>query len=287
MGRIVVGVDGSRNADRALRWAVDEAELRGTTIELLYAYTMQLRHPLRLHTTHELADDVVDQIVDRNRDALDRVKWIATLVPLLGSSSSSALIEAGDEAELVVVGSRGLGGFAALLLGATSYRTAAHAPCPVAVIRGEGGASGRRHPRRIVVGIDDSRGARRALRWALEEAELHDVPVEIVHAYDVPTPHRLAGPPPDAQADQLQGDAREAAHDVVERALVTVDAAAGIEIQPVVAPGSPAGLLLDRVGPDTLLVVGTRGFGSIGQIVVGSVSHQCLHHADGPMVVVP
>jgi nucleotide-binding universal stress UspA family protein len=91
----------------------------------------------------------------------------------------------------------------------------------------------------------------------------------------------------DAQLQHLRTEAREAAHDVIARALVTVDAPAGLDIRPVVAPASAAGLLLDRAGPDSLLVVGTRGYGAIGSVVVGSVSHQCLHHAHGPMVVVP
>jgi nucleotide-binding universal stress UspA family protein len=279
-------VDDSAHADAALRWAVTEADVRSATLELVHAYVVPVRVPLAT-PSRELAERTVDRIVSRNRSVLDAVKWTATVVPLLGAPYSSALIQAGDEAELVVVGSRGRGGFSALLLGSTSHRTVGHAPCPVAVVRGDPDMTVPGNLRRIVVGVDGSRVARRALRWAVDEAELRAVPLTVVHGYADATFRPHAGLQSDAQIDAVQAAARDAALAVVDHAVRIVDPPARVDIDRVVAVGSPAGALLDHVGTDALLIVGTRGHGAIGRALLGSVSHQCLHHARGTVIVVP
>jgi nucleotide-binding universal stress UspA family protein len=286
MARIVVGVDDSAPADVALCWAVQEAEVRRAAIELVHAYGLQVRAPLT-SSSRELAERTMERIVGRNRSILDTVKWDTTLVPVFGVPYSEALSDAGDEADLVVVGSRGLGGFGALLLGSTSYRTVGHAPCPVAVVRGEPDTSAAGTPHRIVVGLDGSRIARRALRWALDEAELRDVPLTLVHACPGPTDVSQDRVQPDAHADEAHGTIREQALEVIDLALEIVEPSPGIHIDRVAAVGSPASVLLDRATANTLLVVGTRGHGAIGRALVGSVSHQCLHHAQVPVIVVP
>jgi nucleotide-binding universal stress UspA family protein len=283
MAHIVVGVDDSASADVALRWAVQEAGIRLAAIELVHAYGPQVRTPLT-SSSRELAERTMEGIVGRSRGLLDTVKWTTTLVPVFGAPHSKALSDAGDEADLVVVGSRGLGGFAALLLGSTSYRTVGHAPCPVAVVRGEPEASAPGTLQRIVVGLDDSRIARRALRWALDEAELRDVPVTVVRAYADPSWGDLHTDP---QLDEARVTMRAHAFDSIDRALEIVGHPPCIHIDRVAAVGSPASVLLDRVTANTLLVVGTRGHGAIGRALVGSVSHQCLHHSQAPVIVVP
>ena len=273
MDRIVIGVDGSAQSDRALRWAVREAQLHNAAVELIHGYVIQPHRGLVGRT---------------NREALADVKWGATIAPQMGSSFATPLVHAGHEADLVVVGSRGLGGFNELVLGSTSYRTAAHCPAPVAVIRdGQDPTTDRRG---IVVGIDDSRAARRALRWAIDEARRRAVALVIVHAYTPPSYVLLHGAGAIASPDVVEQShrrAREAAAEVVDHALTVVRTPAGVQIERVVGEGSSAGVLLDRAERASLLVVGTRGHGLIGRMALGSVSHQCLHHAVGPMVVVP
>jgi nucleotide-binding universal stress UspA family protein len=84
---------------------------------------------------------------------------------------------------------------------------------------------------------------------------------------------------------------RERAHDegiaLVDEVLEGVDVPNGVAVQRVINAGSPAAVLLSEARPERLLVVGTRGHGALGRMVFGSVSHQCLHHATGPVVVVP
>jgi nucleotide-binding universal stress UspA family protein len=288
MDRIVIGVDGSAQSDRALRWAVREAQLHNAAVELIHGYVIQPHRGLVGRSNREAAERTMSNVVKRNREMLADIKWAVTVAPQMGSSFATPLVHAGQEADLVVVGSRGLGGFGELVLGSTSYRTAAHCPAPVAVIRdGEDPTTDRRE---IVVGVDDSRAARRALRWAMDEARRRAVPLVIVHSYIPPSYVLLHGAGSIASPDvveQSRRRAEQAAAEVAEHALAMVRTPAGVQVERVVAEGSPAGVLLDRAERAALLVVGTRGHGLVGRMALGSVSHQCLHHAAGPVVVVP
>lgn len=286
MARIVVGTDGSAHADRALRWAVREAQLRDAAVELVHGYVVHLHTAMLGRTDREMAAALMDTITERNRSLLDSVEWDANLVPLV-TRPSSALVDAGEDADLIVVGSRGLGGFGELFLGATSFRTAAHASSPVAVIRGGDDSAALDGRRAIVVGVDDSRTGRRALRWALEEAVRRDVGVTAVHAYHVASHPALATVGAPEQLEDLRTTAHDQAVDLIDRILAETDASAAVAVDRVITPGPPAGVLLDAAGADRLLVVGTHGRGALGRVLIGSVSHQCLHHATGPVVVVP
>lgn len=286
MNRIVVGMDGSAHADWALRWAVREADIRAAAIELVHGYVL---HPHALmigRSDRDVANDLMDAIIERNRSLLNSVEWDATLVPLLGGAAT-ALIDVGEDADLIVVGSRGVGGFGGLFLGATSYRTAAHASTPVAVIRDGDDGDTRDGTSALIVGVDDSRGSRRALRWALDEAERRNVGLSVVHGYHEPSHPALATVGTPEHLEQLHTRAYDQAIAVVDDVIDAVDVPTKVEVKRIITAGSPAGVLLDNAGADHLLVVGTRGRGALGRAVFGSVSHQCLHHAVGPMVVVP
>jgi nucleotide-binding universal stress UspA family protein len=285
MTHIVVGVDGSSHAERALRWAVKEAELRGAELEVVHGYVVHPHAGVLVHDRRVPAQATLDGILERNQSLLGRVKWTAALVPLLWSPSDVLAVPAG-RTDLVVVGSRGLGGFGELLLGSTSYRTAAHASTPVAVV--PAGADeqldGRR---RIVVGVDDSAQAGRALRWALAEAEERGVALTAVHAYDPPGHWKLEETVSDDDLRRYRERLREEAVAAVDRALAAVEIPPDVEVERHAVVGAPAAVLLDIAGDDRLLVVGSHGRGGMARAVLGSVSHQCLHHAVGPVVVVP
>jgi nucleotide-binding universal stress UspA family protein len=139
MGPIVVGVDGSPEAAAALRWALDEARLRGTTVEAVRAWMFPMADAI-----HAAAADVlVRDIAQASEEQLDRaVDDVAGLDPgvkierrVVEGPPARVLAEAAVGAELLVVGSRGRGGFAGLLLGSVAQQCVHHAPCPVVVIR--------------------------------------------------------------------------------------------------------------------------------------------------------
>jgi nucleotide-binding universal stress UspA family protein len=134
--------------------------------------------------------------------------------------------------------------------------------------------------RLIVVGVDRSEGARRALAWAVEEAKRHGAVVEAVHALELPvaasTP--LGYAPIDLHEDDLGAELDEV------RAMVN-DVDPDIEVT--LGVGGPAGALIDTAGRADLLVVGTRGRGGFAGLLLGSVSQQVTHHAPCPVVIVP
>jgi nucleotide-binding universal stress UspA family protein len=142
--RIVVGIDGSEGAAAALAWALDEAKLRGASVVALTAWTptevlLASRAVVDAPSLHdqelvghvqESAERVLEHAVssvDPNGVSIERV--------VVQRPAAEALIEAAADADLVVVGTRGLGGFKGLLLGSVSQQVAHHAPCPVVIAR--------------------------------------------------------------------------------------------------------------------------------------------------------
>jgi nucleotide-binding universal stress UspA family protein len=163
----------------------------------------------------------------------------------------------------------------------------------------------------IVVGVDDSSGARKALAWAVAEAKLRGAALQVVHVHKpveestaplyFPSQHAApsmpsgtAGEP--SQADlarmlQTQGVLREAglAHgeELLEKLLAQV-ATDGVDVRPsVVQERHPADVLVEMSSEADLLVVGSRGRGGFSELVLGSVSHASVLHATCPVVVVP
>jgi nucleotide-binding universal stress UspA family protein len=199
------------------------------------------------------------------------------------------LLQVARDADILAIGARGYGGFAGRLLGSVARQCARHADCPVAVVParpttaadvhwGEEGFQGR-----IVVGIDGSPGSRAALTWALREAAAHSARVQVVHAWHPPYVSGLDG----AKALPI-GLPEEAASQILDEALAGVGAhALPVPIARVTACGSAAQTLIRLAEGAELLVVGSRGLGSVASLVVGSVSQQCAHGAPCPVVIVP
>jgi nucleotide-binding universal stress UspA family protein len=139
----------------------------------------------------------------------------------------------------------------------------------------------------VVVGVDGSRGSSEALRWAIAEARLRKAPLRAVHAWvyvqpDVPS---LVGYPYE-YVHSVVDDRRQAAELTLERATSELAEAHDIEIERILAEGPAARVLIEAVGADDLLVVGSRGHGGFTSLLLGSVSQQCAHHAPCPVVIV-
>jgi nucleotide-binding universal stress UspA family protein len=136
-GRIVVGVDGN-GADEALRFALDEAELRGADLEVIHAWADPYTGPRtgvsvpRSDLEHD-ASQILDRSLLRVLDGGDL--HVAIHARLVERGPVEALVDAAEGADLLVVGSRGRGGLASLLLGSVSRQVVHAAPCPVAVVR--------------------------------------------------------------------------------------------------------------------------------------------------------
>lgn len=138
---------------------------------------------------------------------------------------------------------------------------------------------------RIVVGIDGSPGSRAALRWAVEEAGLRQASVEAVRVWTWPIPYVGPGMAGLNPAMLEEGEAAMLAEVIDEVTAAT--GRDGGEIEPVLIEGPAAQRLLDHAKGADLLVVGSRGRGGFTGLLLGSVSQQVVHHASGPVVVVP
>jgi nucleotide-binding universal stress UspA family protein len=133
--RVVVGVDGSDSAQRALSWALDEARRRQAAIEVVHAWTPPLLAVPTLVYDYGPFDEAARSILDAALDKADTNNLPVPVRRTIGTGSGGhVLVEQAKDADLVVVGSRGLGGFKGLLLGSVSHQVTHHSPCPVVMI---------------------------------------------------------------------------------------------------------------------------------------------------------
>jgi nucleotide-binding universal stress UspA family protein len=136
-GRIVVGVDGSEAADRALAFAAKEARMRGVDLEAVHAWSFPALSYTPYGPAPTYSDAEMEEAATATLDhALARVDLtgISVTPRLVMGGSAPALLDAAEGADLLVVGSRGHGGFAGLLLGSTSMHCAHHPPCPLVIV---------------------------------------------------------------------------------------------------------------------------------------------------------
>lgn len=278
--RVIVGVKGTHYPDAALWMAAEEARSRSLPLTVLYAHIVpsQGQGVGHVPAPSEFAQDAqndVDRVVDRITRRYPELEVEGLLV--LGRAHN-ALVEESARANLLVLGSRMRGPTRALLLGSVGAAVAAHARCPVIVVRG---ASER--ITRIVVGTDHSPDGRAAVRFGFDEAQRRDVPLRVVSSWEIPTIGvglywmiRLSVNELQAEAEQKLS--AELAEDRERYPDVTVDT--------VVEQAHPQTALLHQATDGTLLVVGTRGHGGIAGLLLGSVSQALLHHARCPVAVV-
>lgn len=139
MARIVVGIDESPAATAALRWALEEARLRGATVEVVHCWTFPAIGELPgaaltqlLADLERAATETLDRVVDEVAGPEADVKVVRRV---LEGGAGRNLVDTAAGADLLVVGSRGHGGFTGLLLGSVAQQCVHHAPCPVVVVR--------------------------------------------------------------------------------------------------------------------------------------------------------
>jgi nucleotide-binding universal stress UspA family protein len=186
-------------------------------------------------------------------------------------------------ADTLVLGSRGVGALEGMLLGSTSTQVAAHAHCPVVVVRGRHRSQAQ--PPHIVVGFDGSPRSMDAVAYAIAQASLRQLDLTVLHAWDVSL---LEG----TLALNAPFEVWERFED--ERVAMTAEAVAGwaeqypdVQVHPKVVRGRPAEALAKASADADLLVVGSRGHGGFLGLLLGSVSRTVLHLAECPVAVVP
>jgi len=279
MTKIVVGVDGSAGSAEALRWAVAAGERRQEPVVAVMAWGYLDQR----HTTGQaefdpdygepqaqaaLDEALASALGDRAGDVEGKL--------VCGLAADSLLAETGPE-DLLVVGARGLGGFKGLLLGSVSQRCLNNTKGPVAVVRAGAAEDGP-----VVVGVDGSPTAQSALEWAAREARARGVGLTVVHGWSAP----FVGAYPFGASTFDPQLFEESAREVLDGALAALDPA-DLEVEGVLRYGTGGGAVLEMAEGASLVVVGSRGLTGLKGWLLGSVSHQVVHHAPGSVVVVP
>ncbi|UBU11519.1 universal stress protein [Nonomuraea gerenzanensis] len=265
---ILVGVDGSRAGLEAAGWAAREAALRD--VPLLVAHAMP-RWAYETETgrlaevaawMREGGRSVLTAAEERARGDKPKISLRTTFLP---DDPRAALIEAARDAELLVVGSHGLGGVRGMLVGSVAYGVAGHAPCDVVVVRQVSSAG------EIVAGVDGSAASPRVLEFGFAEAALRGARLRVVHARAQQGFEPAAGEGPGTLKETLSG------------LRVRFP---GVAVVEELVHGHPVEVLRQAAAGAELLVVGSHGQGMFAGMVLGSVSHALLHHAPCPLAVV-
>ena len=295
MRPVVVGVDGSDASREAVRWAAAEAARWGRPLRIVSAVGLGDLVSVEEGSTgaavkharaggEALLDDATQLAHEAAGDVLgeDHELEVSTGLHLREAASSALMHEAAD-GDLLVVGPRGQGGVAGLLLGSTAVALAQQAPCPLVVVRGAHHLAAGEAAGRVVVGTDGSSLSAPAVRFAFAEAERRGVGLVAVRAWTRPW---IPGPVPND--DVLDWSGLEAqAHESLTKALEESRSAhPDVDVLEKVV-GDRAGTALLELSPGAeLLVVGSRGRGRLASAVLGSVSHYLLHHAQCPVALV-
>lgn len=284
-GRIVVGMDGSEGAMHAARWGAREARLRGRGLTLAHSVLPNvagggfgLGVPPRL--------DVIDEM--RTAASVELTRIAADLdcadidIHVEVSTPSGLLLVASETATMIILGSRGHGGFRGLLLGSVGSQVTSHAACPVIVMRDES----RDGANEIVVGIDGSDHSVAALDFAFDEASRHGWKLVAIHAWDVPSYDLIIsnqGPLPIPLEHVGDDEVRLAAEVLSGYAENYPD----VEVSEQLVRTSPVQAILDSTTNAALVVLGTRGRNAALGALLGSVSNAVLHKAHVPVAIVP
>ena len=275
MNEFVVGVDGSDHSRTALQWAAAAGEAVGVPVRAVQSWIHPRSAVLPIGpvplSAEEMDEQALQAITAFATDTLGSSAAVTTDV--LRGPPAGALLQTVTPDSVLVLGSRGLGGFAGLLLGSVSQECVEYASCPVVVVRtdrvvGDGDV--------ILVGKDGSEGAQRALAWAHALASATGAALRAVHAWRVEVSER-----PPRVSDRLRSRAADAVQGWTQQV--------GDDIDSDEMEGDPREVLVraaERFAP-ALTVVGRRGAGGLRSMRLGSTANHLVRHSSTNVAVVP
>ncbi|WP_424532041.1 universal stress protein [Sphaerisporangium viridialbum] len=279
--RIVVGTDGSVSAAAAVEWAVDDATRKKVPLHIVsvvehWPYSIA-RYPAPPDAGDMLVHAAERILADAAARALRHRPEATVTTEMIEGYPATVLCDQEKDAAQIVVGSRGLGGFAGAMLGSVSGHVAGRAHCPVVVVRPDAEAA---HGE-IVVGVDDSAECEPALAYAFEQALLRGATLRALHAWLSPRHGYIPGIPYDMD------DVRRAQHQLLAQRLATLGGRyPRVTVIEDVQCAHPVDALTQASKRADLVVVGSHGRGTVGALLLGSVSRALLHHSSCPVAVV-
>ncbi|MFG2859189.1 universal stress protein [Streptomyces sioyaensis] len=279
-GPVVVGTDGSAGAAPAVMWAAEEASARSRPLHIVHATDVHgWGGGMNADVIRLILDAAPDLVEKAAEQATGRFPELRATTTVSQDSATASLLQAAGNDGTVVVGSRGLGGFSALLLGSVGLSVVAHAQVPVVVVRN----AERPSTGVVVVGVQDE-ADHDAVRFAAQTAGHRKASLRLLSAWSFVQYVESMAP-----MVQAVWEAAEAEASVSTRIIgsvrkefpdlsVTADVARG---------ASPAGALVEASSHADLLVVGTHKPTHPLGTALGRVTHAVLHHAHCPVAVIP
>jgi nucleotide-binding universal stress UspA family protein len=285
---IVAAVDGSESARHAALWAAAEADHRHLSLRVVNA----VKVPVVPYSGRTVEQPYIDTMVHDGRDLVAGITADITEIhpdlevhsDVVLADSVATLVAESRSAAMLVLGSRGLGGFTGILAGSTAVALVAHGHCPVAVIRSRtpDGVPPAGGP--VVVGVDGSEASEAAVELAFEEASLRGVDLVAVHTWT-----EYASDSAYAYArqfvrdwDAIEGKQREM---LAERLAGWQEKYPDVLVRRIVTRDRPVSALLEQSAEAQLLVVGSRGHGGFTGMLLGSTSQALIYHATCPLIV--
>ncbi|GGS89166.1 stress-inducible protein [Streptomyces tanashiensis] len=280
--QVTVGLDGSGESLSAARWAAEEAVLREVPLRLVYVEEgpNTTRVPLPYaHNMTERAEDLLKGVADSEQK---KHPGLEVLTQSARGRAAEELRAAADEADLTVLGSRGLGGLLGFVVGSVSLAVVGAARQPVVLVRGEadklaGGST-------IVVGVDIYHPCEALLAFSFNEAARRRFPLRFLHCWTLPASYGYATLVDPGIDEELGGQLLGGLDDLLEPWRKRYP---GVDVTAKNVMGSPASQLVDASRTAHLVIVGRRSRTVPLGPHLGHVAHAVIHHSPAPVAVVP
>nr|WP_120491580.1 universal stress protein [Corynebacterium lactis] len=287
---IVCAVDGSEASKTAVKWAANTAVKRGEPLRLVSSYSMpQFLYAEGMVPPQELYDDLEAETLEKINEAKEIAVSFAPDVDVSHQieegSPIDMLLDLSEQATMVVMGSRGLGGLSGMVMGSVSAAVVSHASCPVVVVREDNLVTEETKYGPVVVGVDGSDVSEKATEYAFREADARGAELIAVHTWmDMQVQASLAGLSAAQNKWQVVEDEQKAllGHRLAKYSEKYPD----VQIKKVVTRDRPVRALADASEGAQLLVVGSHGRGGFKGMLLGSTSRALLQAAPCPMMVV-
>lgn len=287
---IVCAVDGSDASATAAKWAANTAVKRGIPLRLVSSYSMpQFLYAEGMVPPQELYEDLeaetLKKIEEATRIAVEFVPGVDVSHQIEEGSPIDMLLDLSEQATMIVMGSRGLGGLSGMVMGSVSAAVVSHAACPVVVVREDNHVTEETKYGPVVVGVDGSGVSQKAIENAFKEADARGAELIAVHTWmDMQVQASLAG----LSAAQQQWQVVEEEQNALlgHRLAGWQERYPDVRVTRVVTRDRPVRALADASEGAQLLVVGSHGRGGFKGMLLGSTSRALLQAAPCPMMVV-
>lgn len=286
---VLVGVDGSSASNAAVAWATRDAAMHNMPLTLVHMVVPVIPTASPVASPEFVVgtdffkwqeDQAVRVLEDARRTVAESSDGAAPAMVhsvVLHGGAVATLVDLSKDADMIVVGSRGLGAMSRALLGSVGTGLVHHAHCPIAVIHDDPPAVPADAP--VLVGVDGSPASLAATEVAFDEASRRGVDLVALHAWqDVTTMYELPG----LNVEELEVQAELA---LSERLAGYQERYPDVTVHRVVVCRPPSRELVERAKSAQLVVVGSHGRGGFAGMLLGSVSTAVVHAVKSPVVV--